>query len=186
MQEPNIDILQEMDPAQIFSFTGDSNVQEVIGHLKFMSKIKQGEKIDTRNLFVRDNDSMIQRFFRTVKNAGAYVLSSEVVESKNATLSFIQNTVNDAINLISIYRRDQNEFRQSIADIIVQNLEMSKIGIRNLIATYQYDRKFISDAEAVIQTVEARISSLKKQGYMSGISEESFMPNVDVDNSFED
>lgn len=174
----NVDILQEMDPAQIFSMTGDAKVQEVIGRLKFMSKILHGEKINVRELFVRDNDSVMQRVLRTMRNVGTFLSASESVESKQATLDFIQDTVNSAITLIAIYRRDNDEFKKNIADIIVNNLEQSKVGIRNLIATYQSDRKFISEAEAVIQTLEVRINSMRQKGYMPGISDASFMPVI--------
>lgn len=177
----NIGILQEMDPAQIFSYTGDTKVQQVIGRLKFMSKIRHGEKINVRELFVRDNDSVLQRMLRTIRNATTYLSASEIVESKAATLSFIQETVNDSITLIAVYRRDPDEFKQNIANIIVQNLESSKSGIRNLIATYQADRKFISEAEAVIQTLEARIGSMRNKGYMAGMTDASFMPTITTD-----
>ena len=100
MQEAYIDIYQEMDPAQIFSLTGDTKVQEVIGRLKFMAKIRHGEKINIRDLFVRDNDSVMQRFLRTFRNVTTFLSSSEIVESKEATLSFIQSTVNDAITSV--------------------------------------------------------------------------------------
>jgi len=176
MNETNIDIIQEMDPAQIFSLNGDNKVQDVIGRLKFISKINKGEKVNVRELFIRDNDSVLQRLLRTVRNATTYISSSEIVESKEATLAFIQETVNNAITLIAVYRRDEDDFKQNIANIIVENLDKSKCGIRNSIATYHYDRKFISEAEAVIQTLEARISSMKKKGYMNGITETSFMP----------
>ena len=175
-----------MDTAQIFSLCGDSQVQHVIGHLKFIAKIQRGEKINVRELFVRDNDSILQRLLRTLRNATTVLSSSEIVESKEATLAFIQETVNNAINLIAIYRNDQDEFKHNIADLIVENIELSKAGIRNSIATYQYDRKFISEAEAVIQTLEARIDSMKKRGYMKGMSDATFMPTAepvsDVDN----
>lgn len=167
-----------MDPAQIFTLSGDSKVQEVIGRLKFLSKIRHGEKINSRDLFVRDNDSVVQRFLRTFRNVTTYLSASENVESKESTLAFIQNTINEAITLIAVYRRDSDDFKQSIANIIVNNLESSKVGIRNLIATYQCDRKFISEAEAVIQTLEARITSMKKKGYMNGLTDDSFMPTI--------
>lgn len=174
----NVDILQEMDPAQIFSMTGDAKVQEVIGRLKFMSKILHGEKINVRELFVRDNDSVMQRLLRTMRNVGTFLSASDSAESKQATLDFIQDTVNSAITLIAIYRRDNDDFKKNIADIIVNNLEQSKVGIRNLISTYQSDRKFISEAEAVIQTLEVRINSMRQKGYMPGISDASFMPAI--------
>ncbi|KKK67170.1 hypothetical protein LCGC14_2956760, partial [marine sediment metagenome] len=123
-------------------------------------------------------DSVVQRLLRTIRNISTFMSSSEIVESKDATLAFIQDTVNMAITLIAVYRRDKDKFKQDIANIIVENLENSKGGIRNLIATYQNDRKFISEAEAVIQTLEVRIKNMTSKGYMPGISDASFMPIV--------
>ncbi len=169
-----------MDSAQLFSLTGDTKVQEIIGRLKFMSKIRPGEKINVRELFARDNDSMLQRLLRTIKNVGTYLSSSDIVESKDATLAFIQENLDRAITLIAVYSCDKDDkFKQTIASIIVQNLENSKGGIRHSIATYQNDRKFISEAEAVIETLEVRINSLKSKGYMSELSDVSFMPETD-------
>jgi hypothetical protein len=179
MATRNIGLLQEeMDTAQTFSLTGDAKVQQVISRLRFMSKINHGEKINVRAMFVRDNDSVWQRILRSIRNYSTYISSSDIVESKEATLQFIQETVNDAITLIAMYSRENDEFKKKISAILVDNLEKSKVGIRNLIATYQQDRRFISQAEAVIQTLEARIDSLRSKGYMKGITDESFMPAI--------
>lgn len=167
-----------MDNAQTFSLTGDAKVQEVIGKLKFLAKIKQGEKINVRGLFVRDNDSIAQRFLRTVHNLCTWISASETVESKDATLVFIQDTVNCAITLIGIYNNDTDVFKKQIAKLIVINLENSKSGIGNLILTYKSDRRFISDAEAVIETLEARINSMKISGLMVEMTDKSFMPQL--------
>jgi len=169
-----------MDTAQIFSLTGDEKVQDVIGRLKFISKIKSGEKLNVRELFVRDNDSVLQRVIRTIRNFGTYLSASDVVESKEATITFIQDTLNQAINLIMIYCKEDDEFKKNVASIIVENLEKSKIGIKNSIETYQNDRKFISRVEAIIQTMEIRIKSMKEKGYMNGLSDTSFMPGHDT------
>ena len=172
----NIDLIQEMDTAQIFSLTSDISVQKNLSALRFLSKIKHGEKINAKDLFVRDNDSVIQRLLRTVRNFTAYISASDIVESKESTLKFIQETVDDSITLIAVYRQDRDDFKQSIADIIVKNLEESKGGVWKLIQTYRDDRRFISDAEAVLLTLDARVKSLKKKGYMKGFSDDSFMP----------
>jgi hypothetical protein len=183
MLEPNnIDILQEMEPAQIFSMVGDNNVQDVMSRLKFISKIKRGEKINVKDLFVRDNDSILQRMLRSIKNYSTYISGSDIVESKDATLIFIKDTVNNAISLISMYRKNKEKFSQDIADMLVKNLEDSKIGIHNSIGTYEADRKFMAHAEAIMQTLEARIKSLKDIGYMQGLSDTSLMPATDVFN----
>ena len=181
MSEGNIDILQEMEPAQIFAMIGDNNVLNVISRLKFISKIKRGEKINVRELFVRDNDSILQRVLRSFKNYTTYLSSSDIVESKDATLNFIRDTVNDAINLISLYRHSKDSFQHQIATIISNNLEQAKYGIRNSIFTYKDDRKFISNAEAVTLTIEARLQSLKDHGYLPGFTESPLMPTIVMD-----
>jgi hypothetical protein len=185
MLEGNIDILQEMEPAQIFSMVGDNNVQDVMSRLKFISKIKRGEKINVKDLFVRDNDSILQRLLRSVKNYSTYISGSDIVESKEATLIFIKDTVNSSINLISMYRKNKEKFSQDIADLLVKNLEESKTGIHNSIGTYEADRKFMAHAEAIMQTLEARIKSLKDIGYMQGLTDTSLMPNNTMNNNVE-
>lgn len=177
----NIELIQGMKPAQIFSLTGDQRVQNVIGRLKFISKIQDGEKINIKDLFVRDNDSVFQRLLRSIKNYSTYISGSDIVESKEATLEFIQEAVNDAITLISLYREGNITFNTQIADIIVKNLEEAKGGIHNSIRTYRYDRRFISHAEAVMQTLEARIKNLRDNGLMNDISETPFMPDFNKD-----
>lgn len=175
-----------MESAQLFSLTSDTTVQRNIGALRFLAKVKRGEKINSRDLFIRDNDSIFQRFMRTLRNATAYMSSGEIVESKEATLSFIQNVVDESITLIAVHRQDPgDDFKQRIADIIGENLESSKNGIWKLIETYGHDRKFISDAEAVLLTLDARVASMAKKGYMRGLTSASFMPKLDADTQSE-
>ena len=132
MATDNIDLLQEMDSAQIFSLNSEAQVQKNLSALRFLAKVKQGEKINSKDLFVRDNDSVLQRILRTVRNVTAYISASDIVESKEATLKFIQETVDESITLIAVYRQNSDEFKQSIADIIVANLEASKSGVWDL------------------------------------------------------
>ena len=117
------------------SIKGDVKIQDIISRLKFLSKIKPGEKINIKDFYVRDNDQLLQRFLRTIQNFSTILSSSEVVESKEATLFFIQTTVNNAISIINTYQQTNDEFKQHIASIIIENLEESKGGVGNLIMT---------------------------------------------------
>ena len=167
---------------QIFTIANDDKVTVVNSNLKFLSKLHVGEKINIRDLFVRDNDSFVQRAIRTLRNFTTYLSMSDNVESKEATLDYIKSTINDAIALISYYRKDKNNaLHQDIANSIVKDLEASKTGIRNLLCTYQNDRRFIAEAEATIQSLEAKIRNLKKGGLMDGFTDISFIPPKDPD-----
>lgn len=142
--------------ARVFSLTGnDAPVEGIITKLKFISKIKSGEKINVRRLFVRDDKSPYQRLMRTVNDLTVRG------ESKSETLEFIKFVIDDAINLICVYKSDPNDaFKMRIADMIVQNLNESKQGLSALTGTYSGDILFVSQIEAVMQTLDARISSL--------------------------
>jgi hypothetical protein len=158
-------------------------VTSVNSNLKFLSFIRKGEKINVRNLFVRDNDSLMQRAIRSFRNFTTFVSMSESVESKEATLIYIQQTINDAIALISHFRKDKtNTLHKNIADTIVKDLEASKGGIQNLFYTYQNDRRFIAQAEAVMQSLEVRLINLKDGGLLEGYTETSFIPVLDPAN----
>lgn len=165
-----------MESAQIYSLISDTAVQRNLSALRFLSRIKRNEKINTRELFVRDNDNVLQRVLRTIKNFTIYVSTGEVGESKELTLEYIRTIIDESINLIAGYNAEGDEFKRSIADIISKNLESSKRGIHHLIETYSSDRKFIAEAEAVLLTLDARVSSMIKRGYITSVSEISFMP----------
>jgi len=130
-------------------------VKDIISKLLFIAKIQPGEKINVKEMFVRDNSSILQRFLRSMRN-----LTSEGAESKEATLSFIENTTDEALDLICTYKADtENEYKKTLAIILIKNLENSKRGIRNLFKTYEYDRIFVSRATAILQTLDARIKT---------------------------
>jgi hypothetical protein len=175
-----------MEADQIFAITNDKNIHNIISNLNFISNIRVGEKINVKDLFVRDNDSIVQRVLRTIRNMGTFLSSSEVVESKEATLMFITETLNSAITIISIYKSASEDYKRNIANILIQSLDASKKGIRNVIQTYNSDRKFIAEASAVIKTLEARIDSMRRKGMLSGISDDSFLPEQIIELSSEE
>jgi len=163
-----------MESEQTFN---DDRVQVIISRLKFMSKIKTGEKINIRELYIRDNESVVQRFLRSIKNYATIISGAEIVESKDATLQFIRETLNTAIDLIIIYKGQDDQFKNKLAELLIKNLEDAKGGISNIINTYNYDRKFLAEASATIETIEAKISSMKEKKLISSdtLTDLSFM-----------
>lgn len=160
-----------MENTYIFSIEEENRnkVLEIISKLNFLAKIRKNEKINVKELFVRDNDSISQRFIRTLKNWSDYFSSLNNVESKEATLNFINDTITTSLNLIYYYKSEHDEnkkYKKDMASLIITNLNLSINGINNLIATYQNDRKFISDAEAVMQTLHIKIRSMVNDGYI--------------------
>jgi len=145
-------------------------VKDVISKLRFLSKIKPGEKVNVKELFVRDNNSIFQRFIRSIRN-----LSAEGAESKESTLHFIEQVTDETLDLICTFRSSSNDdYKIGLSDILIKNLEQSKRGIRNLFKTYEYDRMFVSQAEAILQTLDVRIKNLKLEHVMKPNFEEYY------------
>ena len=155
----------------------NETVRTMILHLKFLSKIKSNEKINVKELFVRDDNLIIQRLFRTIRNWSIFFSNADVVESNDATLTFIKDTITTTLRLIQTYQTS-DDYKRRIAMLLTENLEASKSGIRNLIGTYHTDRRFTSEAEAVLQILETRIKFMKENGggIITAVSDESFIP----------
>ena len=140
---------------QNFDQIGDEQVNTILSKLKFLSKIKVGEKINSKYYFVRDNNSIVQRFLRSMRN-----LTAENSENKNSTLEFINETVNRTIHLICIYKKSNNLYSKQISDLLIENLNDTKAGVRNLTKTYEDDRIFVSKLESFIQSFELKLQNI--------------------------
>lgn len=126
----------------------EGSLEKNLSLLKFIGKIIPGEKIDVQSLSISKPD-IPSRAYRTFISR----------ESRIETFDFIKKTLHDAVDLIEIYSSKNND---KIVNSIVNNLEKSKEGLINLTITYKDDRKFISDVETLIETLETKIQSKNK------------------------
>jgi hypothetical protein len=152
--------MQDIDSAKYFTQTGSEHVvNDIISKLIFISKVKKGEKLNTKELFVRDNNDILQRMVRTVRSNVFW----DDGENKESTITFLSTVTNEALNLISIYRKDpNNEFNNNIADLLSQNVENCLQGLESLIYTYREDRIFSSQIETMIDTLKLRVQAFNK------------------------
>ena len=150
---------QNTDSAINFSQTGnEATIKNLVSKLRFIAKVKPGEKLNVKELFVRDNNIVWQRFLRTMRDKVLW----EDGESKESTQAFIEAVTDEAINLISFYRSDpENDFNAQIADLLTRNLEEAIQGMESLINTYQDDRIYSSKIEATMGTLTLKLETLK-------------------------
>lgn len=146
-----------LESAKHFTQTGDEHViNDVISKLRFISKVKRGEKLNVKEFFVRDNDDITQRMIRTFRNRLLY----EDGENKAATLTFFSKVTDTALNLICFYRRQtDNTFNNNIAKMLTENLEDALNGMEATIKTYETDRIFSSQLETMIATLKLRLEA---------------------------
>lgn len=142
--------------SQLKSFVIDGSehsVQSVISKLKFISKIKEGEKIDVSTLTLCDN-TWLSSLYRTLLRRG---------ESREATLIFIRGVLGEAFDLAYNYLCREERFYKDIGKTIIISLQESKSGLSQLANSYLDDRMFISKIEALISTLDTKIKDLERQ-----------------------
>lgn len=122
------------------------NSKEIISRLKFIGRIKPGEKINTKYMFVQQN-SLYTSIYRTLFNR----------DNRENALQFIQETLYRAYDLITLLELSDKDSNKMVCINILKDLENVKTGISNLKETYTTDIKFCCDIDTILQHLDAKI-----------------------------
>ncbi len=130
----------------------ERSVQDIVSKLKFISKIREGEKLDVKSLTLGEGfkDSVYRTF--VARN-----------ESRYTTLEFIRMIVHEAFDLASKYLQKEEKFFKDIGKMVITSLNECKSGLLNLIKTYSEDRMYISRLETLMTTLETKTIDLQRQ-----------------------
>lgn len=129
-----------------------SNFEEDnISRLKFIGKIKKGDKINIKDLFVQPNN-IITKINRSFVN----------VDNRNNTLSFILETIKKSFEELHehLNKSKDNIFDLNISSNIIVDLENSKTGLINLKDTYNDDLMFCCKIDTIVQDIDARLNEI--------------------------
>lgn len=120
--------------------------QEIISRLKFIGRLKKGEKINTRYMYVQPDciGTTISRTFAYQDNRG------------NA-LNFCQETINRAFELLVTYERSDKYPEKVLFGRLLEDLQESVTGLTNLKFTYICDTKFCCDMDTLLESVLAKL-----------------------------
>lgn len=169
-----ISVLRDYDS---YNVTAESKRDTLID-LEFISRINVGQKINVRYRFLQ-NDGLITRFSRTFYN----------IDNKENTITFIDNTVSRAVDILKLYEADlsranpeSDDARHIVAKIcgIIKGLEKAKRGITNLQKTYTGYDIVISRFERVISDIDTEIEPRKERYFkraVEGIYESPMSPH---------
>lgn len=140
---------------KLFENNDEKEITDIISKLGFITKIKKGEKINTRELFVRDNTDLLQRIIRTFRT-----LTYEEGETKESTLKFINLVYTETFELIDIYYNNSK-----ILNLLLTSLDETFIGLKSLKETYEYDRLFTTKIEALEKTLRLKMRQYVKEDH---------------------
>lgn len=122
------------------------NSQEIMSRLKFIGKIKKGDKINTIHVYVQPSglQSILSRSFLNKDN-------------RENALNFVKETVGRGFELLTTYKRSSKESDKILANHLIDDLTMSKTGLENLKSTYFDDTKFCCDMDTLLQQITANL-----------------------------
>lgn len=128
----------------------DSN-QEITSKLKFIGKLKKGEKVNTRHMYTQP-DGLSTSIIRT------FIYQ----DNRGNVLNFCQETISRAFELLVTYERSEKNTEHVLFGHLLADLQQSTNGLENLKFTYIEDTKFCCDMDTLLQIINARLD-----GYVS-------------------
>ena len=130
----------------------DRKVQECISKLKFISRIKEGEILDTKSLTLQDRDWTVS-VYRTVIDRK---------QGRDTSLEFYQTVINEAFSLcISYLEHPVGHFLNGVGIKILDSLDSVIPGLQSHIKTYTDDVNHVSKVETLVETTENKISNIR-------------------------
>lgn len=118
----------------------------ILSGLKFLSKLKKGEKIMVKTMTIQQSDFM------------SSVYRSFTGETRQDTFDFVFELWSEAVKLI-LSETTSDEYKK----ILLCDLQESRKGTHSLLSTYETDRHFCSKLESLISTVEIQVRSVEPE-----------------------
>lgn len=153
-----------------FNFVKDKNLykinrmdsyQEIISRLKFIGKLKKGEKINTKQMYVQQ-EGLVTTLSRTFW----------AQDNRINTINFIHETIKFSFELLNNYDRSDTTPQKELAKHLVNDLRQVNQGLENLKQTYILDTKFCCDIDTLIEDIKAKLVIYNEKYTMSGILED--------------
>jgi hypothetical protein len=124
------------------------NEHEIISRLKFIGKLQQGERINTRHLSVQG-----------ATLATAITRSLIYHDNRINTLDFLRETITRAFELLQRFHNETTPEANLRYGLLAKDLQRASEGLINLKMTYETDTKFGCDMDTFLEDIHARLST---------------------------
>lgn len=129
-----------------------NNYKDTTTRLKFIGKIQPGEKINTKHYLSIVRNDWVTSFLRKFYN----------FESRTQSVMFINESISQTFQLIEqiklyIKSLPPNEYvvdTNNILSNLFKDLVNSKIGITNIMQTYQDDKIIMCQLETIMENID--------------------------------
>ena len=99
---------------------------------------------------VQDNDSWYTSIIRTF-----------TTQNRVKTIVFVQNVIDRAFEIASIYTRDQDSQKNKTGWFIIEDIKKSTSGLHNILNTYKDDRMFVCKMESLLQKINVKLEKFE-------------------------
>jgi len=126
-----------------------------ISKLKFIGKIKKGEKINLKSnvsVYVQPNN-LITKINR----------SFFAVDSRSNTLNFLTETIKKGFDELLVHIKNNTLFDKQIATNMMIDLDNCKNGLESIKDTYSDDLMFCCKIDTILQDIDARLTEIKSK-----------------------
>ena len=124
--------------------------EDVIPRLKFISRLKKGDKINVKNLYIQPNN-FYNRIDRSFFN----------IDDRSNTLLFVQNTVKKGFDLFYQHISNSNPYDKILCINLLSDIRNTRIGLLNLKETYIEDVMFVCKIDALIEETDAKLADIE-------------------------
>ena len=142
----------------VFNYSGKTHIlrpysdDDTISNLKFISKIREGDKIDSKRLCIQPK-GIITSLCRTFYYQ----------DNRDNTFTFIINTINHSFNIIELNLSTDDKKKHSMALCVMSDIDNAMRGINNVKKTYIYDSMFCSKIERLLQEITVKLNIVKEK-----------------------
>lgn len=134
---------------------------DVIPRLKFISRLKKGDKINVKNLYIQPNN-FYNRIDRSFFN----------IDDRSNTLLFVQNTVKKGFDLFYQHISNSNPYDKILCLNLLSDIRNTRIGLLNLKETYIDDVMFVCKIDALIEETDAKLADIESKDSIDGNGKE--------------
>lgn len=147
--------------SNLYSDTKNGSMEtahEIMTRLKFIGKLKKGEKVNVKTLTV-EKINWITRAWRTVKGF------TNQSEGRESTLTFLTTTYNRVFDIIQLSSGDKHGDKHLCINLI-RDIGNSFDGLRNLKSTYSDDsddRLFSCHMDTLVELIQSKLKKIQEE-----------------------
>ena len=126
------------------------DLQDLFSRLKFITKIKQGEKINVPHMYTQENNwktTVVRTLWDT--------------DTRQNAQNFIKETIQNCFEIIFLNLKTNNVAKMELVKSMILDIYLAKRGIMNIKYTYRNDTMFVCALETLELRIDAQMTELR-------------------------